>query len=64
MDNALINTAATHETRNEPQEGVPKTIRQPGARRVVRTIDQYQPGVSAGPNCSGPLSSSFQDFLY
>ena len=56
MDNALINTTATHETRNEPQEGVPKTMRQPGARWVVRTIDRYQPGVSAGPNCSGPLS--------
>jgi len=29
MDNALINTAATHETRNEPQEGVPKPSASP-----------------------------------
>src|SRR5271166_810914 len=29
MDNALINTTATHETRNEPQEGVPKPCASP-----------------------------------
>ena len=29
MDNALINTAATHETRNERQEGVPKPSASP-----------------------------------
>ena len=31
MDNALINTAATHQTRNEPQEGV----RTPAASPVL-----------------------------
>ena len=29
MDNALINTAATHQTRNEPQEGVRKPSASP-----------------------------------
>src|SRR5208283_3788082 len=29
MDYALINTTATHETRNEPQEGVPKPSASP-----------------------------------
>jgi hypothetical protein len=45
MDNALINTAATHETRNERQEGVPK----PSASPVL--------GGSCAPSTSTNLAS-------
>jgi hypothetical protein len=45
MDNALINTAATHETRNEPQEGVPE----PSASPVLD--GSCAPSTSTNPAC-------------
>ncbi len=52
MDNAVINTAATHETRNEPQEGVPKPSASPvlggSGLRGVRAGFRFSRGQGAG----------------